>query len=559
MLRNSKIWLLVAFLISVLFSAGCGGGGGGGALSALSGLFVTDSFRDDYDHVWVTITKVTFDGAKGPVVAYDNPAGVVVDLKTLRDATGAKYSLLGTLALPADTYSDVQVVLLKDLTLVPKGQTTGVAATFTPLDASGLTTTLTLPLTPKAITSDFCVDFDLASWTISGSQVTAVIKESNKAGLEQSDRQVEDEYHGAVSNLSGTAPTQTFTLASDESAFSVTVTTDANTAILNSDGSANPALANGQHVALEGTFDATTHTLAATKIIIKVGDGHGIEGPGASGVPSAGDPVAGTFTLTFGHAEGFLPTGTSITVATDANTLFFKGSGLAVSQTDFFTALATSTGVIVHGTFDATSQTLTAKVAILRSASPDGSEVEGAASNPDSVGLKFDLTVNEFEGLPVTKGSIVHVTLDQTTTLVAADRTTLTTDAFFTALATATGVTAEGTYDPNTQTLTAKRIKLQNQAQGEVVKVRGPANAIDATAHTLTLAAGQWEDAPLTFGEAVAVTTDANTVYLDITGQTITQDAWFTAAATAKQIEVTGPITLTPSVSIVAKTLKIGE
>src|SRR5437879_7318013 len=103
--KSMRKVLAVCALLGGICLVGCGGGGGG-STSLTSGtsratVLITDGFREDFSHVWATIYHVelvpqagTNNGAN--VVLFDNSAGVQVDLKTLRDSTGARFSFVGS-------------------------------------------------------------------------------------------------------------------------------------------------------------------------------------------------------------------------------------------------------------------------------------------------------------------------------------------------------------------------------------------------------------------------------------------------------------------------------
>lgn len=112
--------------ILAIVAIGCGGGGGGSSVPGGGGnttlsIFASDSLSTDYDHVWVKIHRVSV----GDRQVFNSATGKVLDLKTLRDATGARFAFLDDSSLPAGGYDDVKVDLDKELTLVPVGTTTG--------------------------------------------------------------------------------------------------------------------------------------------------------------------------------------------------------------------------------------------------------------------------------------------------------------------------------------------------------------------------------------------------------------------------------------------------
>src|SRR6266498_824625 len=97
-----------AFLICALL-VGCGGGSGGGGSRAF-GLYLSDSFRDDYDQVWVTIYQVDLIDPSGSVQnAFSDPAGRQVNVRTLHDATGPLFLMLDLPAVSPHTTQKVRV------------------------------------------------------------------------------------------------------------------------------------------------------------------------------------------------------------------------------------------------------------------------------------------------------------------------------------------------------------------------------------------------------------------------------------------------------------------
>lgn len=354
----------LSLVLSAVALAGCGGGSAGS--SVLTGsratILVTDSPREDYGHVWATIyhVELTPQGGGAPVVVFDNTAGVLIDLRTLRDASGARYSFLSSASVPAGTYTGVSVTVGSTMQLIKTGQTTGTTLTLDSSitrDANGnavIPVTFRSPKTISGTTSNICVDFDLARFVIRGSNILPSVIEGDGAGLSDPSRHEKDDYHGTVSGISGTAPTLTFTLTLG-SGQAVTVTTTAATALYGA------ALAEGSRVEVEGTLDTTAQTLVATKLEVR-GTGSLSDDrktPRAAGTASALNASAGTFTLTIKRAGGFTVSGTTVNVVTNASTVFRGDKGATLTSADFYTALATTPSVQVEGTYDATTNTLT--------------------------------------------------------------------------------------------------------------------------------------------------------------------------------------------------------
>ena len=124
-----KTSLIISLLGAVLLFSGCGGGGGGGAIGAApSGtIFITDSL-DDHTHVWVTITRVVLHGGGAAVTVFEPAGGLTVDLRTLRDSAGARFSFLAT--TPEGTFDDITFTLDKDVILFEVGNQTGLHRQF---------------------------------------------------------------------------------------------------------------------------------------------------------------------------------------------------------------------------------------------------------------------------------------------------------------------------------------------------------------------------------------------------------------------------------------------
>lgn len=367
----------LSLVMGALALAGCGGGSAGSSVvtGSRATILLTDSPREDYGHVWATIYHVELipqDGS-APVVVFDNSAGVLIDLRTLRDASGARYSFLSSASVPAGTYTGVSVTVGSTMQLIKTGQTTGTSLTVDASVARDANGNAVIPVTfrsPKTIsntTTNVCIDFDLARFVIAGSKILPFLVEGDGAGLSDPARHEKDDYHGTISGLAGTAPNYTFTLTMGNGQ-TVAVTTTAATALYGA------ALADGARVEVEGTLDTTAQTLVATKLEVR-GAGSSsddLKTPRAAGTASALNASAGTFTLTIKRAGGFTVSGTTVNVVTNASTVFRGDKGATLAAADFYTALATTPNVAVEGTYDATTNTLTATKARAFDPSKDG-------------------------------------------------------------------------------------------------------------------------------------------------------------------------------------------
>jgi hypothetical protein len=306
------------------------------------------------------------------------------------------------------------------------------------------------------------IDFDLANWTLTGTTVSATnnafLKQGSSEGLDDEGRDEDSDQDGIVSNLSGTAPNFTFTITDGDD--TINVATTAATIITNSDGSANATLANGQRVEVNGTFNTTTQLFDASDVVIRIG-GDQDELTKVKGLVTAFDATAGTVTVSVEHAEGFMPTSTSITIQTTTNTRFFGWSGVSDSQTQFFSELMVNASRVgARGTLSGT--TLTAKrIHIIGGASTDMTmrlvAVSGTSSNVSASAGTFDLMASEVEGAFFAEGQTIHVTTSSTTQF-SNNGQSVTAEAFFAALNPTLVVQVRGTLDLPTLTLTADNV-----------------------------------------------------------------------------------------------------
>lgn len=368
-----------------LVVAGCGGGSGsGGRLS----LFASDSFRDDYSSVWATLLKVEVIAADGSaVVVFDEPAGKTLDLATLRDATGPRFAFLGNATVPESDYVSVRVTFAPTLTVLPKEQSTtqtlAIHATVA-RDGSG-NAVVTQPLAASrrlgAGSDDLVVDFDLANFKLQGGKLIPALLEGERATLGQRSRHESEDYEGTISGLAGAAGSQTFIMS--YGARTLTVSTNADTVVYRPGSTNAPALANGLRVEVRGTYDPTADTLLATSIKIEDGASSNDDEDEAKGAPSNIDATAGTFSLTIGRAEGFVPDRTVVGVVTTAGTAFRGERGAVFTKADFFAKLATQPYVEAEGTYDPATGILTAKNVKLEHGRP-GHEHEDGPGDDDN-------------------------------------------------------------------------------------------------------------------------------------------------------------------------------
>jgi len=439
---------------------GCGGGGSSSPSFSSTGtarVFVTDAI-DTNAQVWVKIYKLTLTTESGPKTIFDDAAGKEIDVRALHDSSGQLFSLLNSATIPVGAYTGATFTVDKSITVFAPGATTGTVKTL-PDDGTGHATipvTFTPAINVTASTTDVVFDFDLAQWVEHGGVVTPVVNHNHdNTGLHDKNRHHDEDYEGTVASLSGTPPTQTFTI--NHAGGTINVTTDGTTTISTQSGTASPSLANGNRVEVAGTFDTASNTLAATSIKIEDEPGHEHDAR-LRGLTSTPDATAGTFVLTTLHVEHFSPMTSAYIVATDSNTVFTDASGTVVTSAAFFAILATASPVEVEGTIDsATGQFLATKARIAHGEDGHGGsggdhggniEVGGAPTSINATTGTFSVTLAEWSGFSGTRGQVVNVTVDAAARFKGTGGT-ITKDAFFTQLA-ASGarVSVHGNWTP---------------------------------------------------------------------------------------------------------------
>jgi Domain of unknown function (DUF4382)/Domain of unknown function (DUF5666) len=356
-------------IVTLTTVTGCGGGSGsnnnnnGGnpppsGTRARVSLLATDSFREDFDHVWATILKVELIPATGDAISlFDDPAGRQLDLKTLRDATGGRFAFLGDKTVAAGNYTGLRVTLGPNAQMFEHAKAIGKPI---PLDSTVVTLNFAAPKALGTTADQLIVDFDLANFKLVGGKITVALKEGTKAGLTDPSRHEDDDYRGTISGLSGTAPTQTFTLDRGLGQ-TVNVAATAATAIFGNGG----ALADGKVVEVTGIYNATTNKLVATKIETEDGSNGHTESDGVRKAKVRGgvtliDAVAGTFTISHTHAKGCMPSSVTVKIKTSASTTYRTLGGRVKTPAEFFVLLAATPIAEAQGTFDAATNTLTA-------------------------------------------------------------------------------------------------------------------------------------------------------------------------------------------------------
>jgi hypothetical protein len=407
-----------------LLTIGCGGGGSGSGGSVRATAFITDNARDGYDEVWVSIYKVELiDTADGSTSIYDESAGRLVNLRRLTDGVNSRYSFLGEFNVDGSKQFDSVRVTLGKVAKLGLDTSSSVLnynliGTAVPGDANKVTVLFNLNSIRNIDSGeDISIDFDLANFTLSGSNCTPSIREGNGNGLDDDSKHEVDEVEGTISNLSGTSPTFTFNIAK-EGRPSLRVVTSASTAIFNQGSTASPTLANGKRVEVHGQFDPVNDRFEASRVKIKTNESDSEDPHEARVFWTAYNETAGTFTVNVIVPEDFAPNSQQMNVTTNGGTLWRLNNGTFVSKTAFFDAISMFKGGLLEldGTYNADTNTFAArKVKLENEGNDDGegggvgeAEAYGTTSNRNATAGTFRLTLTEWDGFSPS-GNAVNV------------------------------------------------------------------------------------------------------------------------------------------------------
>ncbi len=453
----TKLHWIVAFFTLLL--VGCGGGGGGGSASGSARLFLTDSFNDDYSQVWLRIHKVELrnQATVAWATAFESNAGVLIDAKTLRDVSGARFSLLANGVIPLATYDAVRITFEDKVVLVPAGGGSGLEKTVD--DNGGDRDNQNRPrrvfsLNPpiNAGGSDVIIDIDLANFTLTfgGTKVLMSLQQGSNSGLNDPNRHELEDYHGTIANLSSSS----FTLNTTGGG-PLNVRYDGTTVIFRESTGASATLANGQFVEIDARWDASQGALIAK--VIKIEDGNSPNEAEVKGGVTNLNLAANVMTLTnIREVENFTPQGSTVTVLWTNSTVFRRSGDIVTEEflKNFNIAEA-------KGSYNVATNTLTATRITLEDENGPGqgeAECKGTAANVNLAGDQMTLNnITQIFGFTPPPGLSITVVWNAGT--VFRNGNTIATEAI---VSNGGFYEVKGTYNPATQTLTAERIKVDN-------------------------------------------------------------------------------------------------
>lgn len=466
----------VLALAAVVSIAGCGGGGGGTTSGGTGRLqaFAADDFRDDHHQIWATIYKVELLDATGAAVTvFDDAVGKSMDLQQLHDNAGPRFAFLSDVAIAVGTYTQVRLTMGPEITRFPVGSTTGIktpfAASLTRNAAGNVlyTSTLDMPtVIAEGVTSKLIIDFDLPHFVLANGAVTPKVKRGDDSTLSDKSRHHDEDYHGTITGLTGSAPVQSFTLTNG--VWKTEVSVDATTVVFFEKNQSSPALSNNLFVEVNGVFDSVTGVLKATKIKIEdkssggQNNGRGI--PEIKGLVTAPSTATRSFTIAVTESDDFVPTQSTVNVVVTDTTVFRAHRGVMLTEAEYFAGLGVTSIAEVKGSYNAATNTLTAVMVKSESESDsddDSNEAEakGKAVSIDAAAGTFSLSpISEYEGffpgattlnVVVAAGAEFEDNRGKDT-----DRAT-----FFSGLSSASRVTVKGSYAGGVFTAVELRLK----------------------------------------------------------------------------------------------------
>jgi hypothetical protein len=122
-MKNKRNWRFLFGLVLILALSACGGGGGSSEGTSAQGstgtmaVMLTDSPADEYDHIWIDITRAELlpDNGGDPVVIFDPDRPVRYDLLSLRTEDEQDGGALLTLAdVPVGVYGKIRLEIAEN-------------------------------------------------------------------------------------------------------------------------------------------------------------------------------------------------------------------------------------------------------------------------------------------------------------------------------------------------------------------------------------------------------------------------------------------------------------
>jgi len=389
-------------------------------------------------------------------VLFEDALGETLDLQVLNNGSVQQFVGLGRRTVPFGSYTKVNVVFGRDVTVFPFGSQTGRQDVFAAqynfgTAQSRVVTNLASPLVVDANTPNVVIDFRLRGWTESGNEVTPLIAAGSATNINAPQLHKEWTYEGTISGLSGTAPNQTFTLTNEDGQMFL-VTTNSTTRLTNENGTAGAALANGQKVKARAIYTPSIGRFLASNVEIDDGidDGANTE---TGGQPLSPDRVSGEFTLVieeWDSSAGF-PSQDAVTIVTTGTTKFQAANGSFISQSQAFDLLegaSTDAFVKVRGLYNRSNNRITAVEVEFESDAGLGDDafVIGTVVSKNFAARQFVVRIDQAGGFTHNVGDNVTIQTNAQTEFSTIFGDPLTESQYYNAIQVGSDVFVEGSY-----------------------------------------------------------------------------------------------------------------
>ncbi|MBX3115528.1 MAG: DUF4382 domain-containing protein [Fimbriimonadaceae bacterium] len=236
------------------------------------------------------------------------------------------------------------------------------------------------------------------------------------------------------------------------------------------------------------------------------------------------------FTMTVTTASG-----SAVPVRTDVNTVILNSNG-APSPT-----IANGKVVEVRGTFSTTTRAFLATVVKIEDgpANSDEDKVKGLVRNANFGSLQFEVKAELVRGF-LPSDLWVLIQTNSSTRFFNRGGVVITAQEFFAALSSGSAE-VEGTYDSNTNTMTALKAKLEDGAGDDgYQEARGGATLWNESAGTISISMSEWEGFAGSLGGNLNITTNGSTQYRDENGTTVSKATFFGAITAGRVVKVEG-------------------
>jgi len=288
-------------------------------------------------------------------------------------------------------------------------------------------------------------------------------------------------------------------------------------------------------------FDLSQWNLAAGFVtpVVSIFSGSGLDNPSNH----LGEDFKGTVSGLGGTSPNLTMTvttasGNAIPVSANVSTVILNSNGAPSPL------LANGKVVEVRGTFSTSANAFVATVIKIEDGSVNSNEdkVEGLVRNPNFGALQFEVKAESVRGfLPSDLWILIQT--DGSTRFFNRSGVVITAQEFFVALVSGSAE-VEGTYDSNSNTMTALKAKLEDgSGDDDYQEARGGATTWNEIDGTISISMTEWEGFAGSSGGNLNITTNGSTQYRDENGTTVSKFTFFGAVTAGSVVKVEGTYT----------------